>query len=228
VVADIITLLFVAGIGVRGYMRGLFAQVATVGSALLLWLLFDLWFPPVDGWLQLQHPALAEFEMLRRIVAFGCGYLALVLLIMALEFLLVQRIGVMKASNHWMGAVLGLAKGVVYAVVLVWLIQIGIGGGGARTDVDERPAWMAESVVFERLALWNPVRVMSARELLEESGVVEWGERTFAQLARDPRVRSMLEGRGIKPPPLPPEAEAGPSSDGPGSEPPPGDEQPAP
>jgi hypothetical protein len=210
VVADIITLLFVAGIGVRGYMRGLLAQVATLGSALLLWLLFDLWFPPVDAWLQLQHASLAEFEMLRRIVAYGGAYFVLVILIMAVEFLLVERIGVIKASNSWMGGVLGLVKGVAYAVVLVWLIQIGVGGGKASTEVAQQPSWMAESVVFERLALWNPVRVMSARELLEESGVVEWGERTFAQLAQDPRVRNMLQERGIKPPPPPPGAGAGP------------------
>lgn len=202
-VADILALLLVAGIGMRGYMRGLVAEVATLAIALLLWLSLDLWYPPADEWLGLQHALLAEFGVLRRIVAYSGAYAILLLIILALEALLVDRIALLKAGNRWLGATIGLARGMLYAVLLVWLIQVGAAGGRAVEEIEQQPDWMAESLVFHQLALWNPVRVMSARELLEESGASEWGKRSYAQLVRDPRVRSMLEQRGIKAPSLP-------------------------
>ena len=199
-VADILALLLVAGIGMRGYMRGLVAEVATLAIALLLWLSFDLWYPPADEWLGLQHALLAEFEMLRRIVAYSGLYFTLFLITLLLESLLVERIALLKAGSRWFGATIGLMRGMLYVVLLVWLIQVGTAGGGAVEKIGQQPDWMAESMVFQKLALWNPVRVMSARELLQESGASEWGERTYAQLVRDPRVRNMLEQRGVKAP----------------------------
>ncbi len=195
-VADIVVLLFVAAITVCGYLRGLVSQIATIGAALALWFWFDAWFPPVDVWLGGLHEVLARFESLRRIVAFSGAYLGVMLIVAAIEHLLVERVGLLKAGNTWLGAALGLAKGVVYTAVAVWLIQVGVGGGEAISD-DEQPEWMNDSAVFGQLALWNPVRVLSAREMLAKSGAEEWGMRTYAQVAQEPIVRRMLEERGV-------------------------------
>jgi len=210
-VADIVVLLFVAAITVRGYLRGLVSQIATIGVALALWFGFDFWFPPVDEWLVGLHEVLARFESLRRIVAFSGAYLAATLLLSAIEHLLVERVSLLKAGNTWMGAALGLVKGIVYAAVSVWLIQVVVGGGDAVSD-DRQPDWMSDSAVFSQLALWNPVRVLSAREMLAQSGAEEWGRRTYAQVAQEPIVRRMLEERGLALPP-PESGEDGASGD---------------
>lgn len=206
-VADIVVLLFVAAIMVRGYLRGLLSQIATIGAALALWFFFDLWFPPVDLWLEGLHEVLTQFAILRRIAAFSGAYLIVALVVAAIEHLLVARVSFLKSGNTWMGAALGLVKGVAYAVVIVWLVQVATGGGKAVSD-KRQPAWMSDSVVFCRLALWNPVRVMSAREMLEKSGAEEWGQRTYAQLAQEPMVRRILEERGLPLPAAPAEEDA--------------------
>jgi len=137
-VADIVVLLFVAAITVRGYLRGLVSQIATIGAALALWFWFDSWFPPVDVWLGGLHEVLARFESLRRMVAFSGAYLGVMLVVTAIEHLLVERVGLLKAGNTWLGAALGLAKGLVYTAVAVWLIQVVVGGGDAISD-EEQP-----------------------------------------------------------------------------------------
>ena len=195
-IADIVVLLFVAVVMVRGYLRGLISQIATIGAGLALWLLFDSWFPPVDNWLSGVHEVFAQFETLRRIVAFSGAYFGIVLVVAALEHILIERVGLLRAGNTWLGAALGLAQGIVYVVVAVWLIQVVVGGADAVSDEVKSP-WMSESVVFTQLALWNPVRVVSAREVLERTGAEEWGRRTWAQLAQDPTVRQLLEARGV-------------------------------
>jgi uncharacterized membrane protein required for colicin V production len=199
-VADIVVLLFVAAITVRGYLRGLVSQIATICAALALWFWFDAWFPPVDVWLGGLHEVLARFEILRRIVAFTGAYLGVTLILAAIEKLLVERVSLLKAGNTWLGAALGLAKGVAYTAVAVWLIQVVVGGGEAVSD-DQQPEWMSDSAVFGQFALWNPVRVYSAREMLAKSGAEEWGRRTYVQVAQEPIVRRMLEDRGIVVPP---------------------------
>jgi hypothetical protein len=206
-VADIVALLFVAAITVRGYLRGLLSQVATIAAALALWFFFESWFPPVDLWLTGLHEVFAQFAILRRMAAFSGAYLVVVLLLTAIEHLLVARVRFLTSGNTWMGALLGLVKGVAYAVLIVWLIQVGSGGGEAVSE-KRQPAWMSDSVVFAGLAVWNPVRVMSAREMLERSGAEEWGRRTYTQLAREPMVRRILEERGLPLPAAPAENDA--------------------
>ncbi len=201
-VADIVVLLFVAAVVVRGYLRGLISQIATIGAALALWWLFDVWFPPVDSWLVGLHDAFATFEILRRLVAYSGAYVSILLLLAVVEHLLVERIGLLKAGNTWMGAALGFAKGLVYVTVAVWLTQVVVHGGEAVSE-ERQPDWMTDSVVFSQLALWNPVRVMSAREMLEQSGAEEWGRSNYAQLVQDPRVRALLQQRGLQLPSIP-------------------------
>jgi hypothetical protein len=206
-VADIVALLFVAAIMVRGYLRGLLSQVATIAAALGLWLFFDAWFPPVDLWLAGLHEVFDQFAVLRRITAFFGAYLTVLLGLSAIEHLLVARVRALRSGNSWMGASLGLLKGVAYAVVIVWLVQVATGGGEAVSE-KRQPEWMSDSVVFSSLGLWNPVRVMSAREMLQKSGAEEWGRRTYTQLAQEPIVRRMLKERGLPLPAAPAQEDA--------------------
>ncbi|MBJ93618.1 MAG: hypothetical protein CMP23_04000 [Rickettsiales bacterium] len=196
-VADITALLFIALITVRGYLRGLLAQVAVIGAAVALWLTFELWFPSVDGWLAARHETFASYSSLRRLVAFSGAYALILLLVSAIEHLVVEQVALLKAGNSWAGAALGLSKGLVYAAVAIWLIQVAVAGGEAIRE-QPTPDWMADSVAFEKLALWNPVRLSSARELLDASGTEAWGRRTWAQLARDPRLQRILEARAAE------------------------------
>ena len=194
-VADITALLFIALVTVRGYLRGLLAQVAVIGAAVALWLTFGLWFPSVDGWLATRHETFASYSSLRRLVAFSGAYALILLLVSAIEHLVVEQVALLKAGNSWAGAALGLSKGLVYAAVAIWLIQVAVAGGEAVRE-QPTPNWMADSVAFQKLALWNPVRLSSARELLDASGTEAWGRRTWTQLARDPRLQRILEARG--------------------------------
>ena len=194
-VADITALLFIALVTVRGYLRGLLAQVAVIGAAVALWLTFGLWFPSVDGWLATRHETFASYSSLRRLVAFSGAYALILLLVSAIEHLVVEQVALLKAGNSWAGAALGLSKGLVYAAVAIWLIQVAVAGGEAVRE-QPTPNWMADSVAFQKLALWNPVRLSSARELLDAPGTEAWGRRTWTQLARDPRLQRILEARG--------------------------------
>ncbi len=164
---DIIAVLFVAGLAVFGWIRGLISQVATVGAAVGLWLTRDLWGQPMDGLLQSLGPALAEHPFLRRIAGFLLLYVAIVLLVAAIEYGIVRRLGPLRLSNHWAGAALGGVKGVVYAVVLVWLLQTVT--LWRQAPGESAPSWLTESRVVGLVGPWNPVRLFTLREVVDEA-----------------------------------------------------------
>jgi len=198
VTIDIIALLFVVSLAVFGWIRGLISQVATIGAALGLWLTRDLWGEPMDGFLQSLGPALAQHPFLRRIVGFLLLYVAIVLLVAAIEYGIVRRLGPLRLSNHWAGAALGAVKGLVYAVVLVWLLQTVT--LWRQAPGESAPPWLTESRVVGIVGPWNPVRLFTVREVVDEalararrsagSGGQEADGEALAAAGQDPEAES--------------------------------------
>ena len=164
---DIVALLFVVLLTVLGWFRGLVAQIATLGAAVLLYLTRDLWADPVTGVLGAGVPTLAEHPVLGRLVAFVLLYLSILVVVFIIERAVIKKVGPLKLSNHWLGAVLGAVKGVAYAVIAVWLVEAAV--LWEQEPEEATPGWLADSLVVRQVGPWNPVRLFSLKEMVEEA-----------------------------------------------------------
>lgn len=164
---DIVALLFVVLLTVLGWFRGLIAQVATLGGAALLYFTRDLWAEPVTGLLGKGIPTLAEHPALGRLVAFVLLLGAVLIVAFAIERTVIKKVGPLELSNHWLGAVLGGVKGLVYAVLAVWIVEAVV--LWEMEPEEQSPAWLDDSMVVGLVGPWNPVRLFSLKELVQEA-----------------------------------------------------------
>jgi uncharacterized membrane protein required for colicin V production len=164
---DIVALLFLVLLTVLGWFRGLVAQIATLGAAVLLYLTRDLWADPMTAVLGAGVPTLADHPALGRLVAFVLLFLAILILAFIIERAVIRKVGPLKLSNHWLGAVLGAVKGVVYAVLAVWLVEAVV--LWEQEPEELTPGWLADSFVVQQVGPWNPVRLFSLKEVVEEA-----------------------------------------------------------
>jgi len=164
---DIAALLFVVLLTVLGWFRGLVAQIATLGGALLLFVTRDAWADPVTAVLGKAIPALSQHPVLGRLVAFVVLLGLLLIAAFAIERAVIRKVGPLKLSNHWLGAALGGVKGVVYAVLAIWLVEAAV--LWEQEPEEETPAWLADSMVVRQVGPWNPVRLFSLKELVQEA-----------------------------------------------------------
>ena len=80
---------------------------------------------------------------------------------------MIKKVGPLKLSNHWLGAVLGVVKGVVYAVIAVWLVEAVV--LWEQEPEEETPGWLADSLLVQKVGPWNPVRLFSLKEVVQEA-----------------------------------------------------------
>ena len=166
VTIDILTVAFLFLMAFFGWKRGLISQVVTLGSAALLWLTKEIWLGPMGNFLAKTGSALADNFFLRD-MASGCLLFgALLLTAWVIEKKIVEKSGPLRWSNHWGGALLGLSKGVIYATVLIWLTQASALWKQAPGETG--PDWLEQSFLVDLVGPWNPVRMFTLRELIDE------------------------------------------------------------
>lgn len=166
-VLDLLILAFVILLGVLGWFRGLISQLATIGAFVGLWLTKQLWLDDLSALLAGLGPAMADHEFLRRMVAFLGAYFVIVVLVFVVERLVVNKVGPLKWSNHWAGAALGGLKGGLYAVLAVWMLQtVAL---WEQQPEEPAPRWLEDSFVVSQVGPYNPVRLFSLREIIDDT-----------------------------------------------------------
>ena len=148
-----------------GWKRGLISQVVTLGSAYLLWFTRETWMGPVGNTLAKLGPAFADNFFLRDIASCLLLFGTLLLGVWIIEKKVVEKSGPLRFSNHWGGAILGLAKGLLYATLLLWTIQTG--ALWKQAPGEQAPSWIRESIVVAVVGPWNPIRMFTLRELVD-------------------------------------------------------------
>jgi hypothetical protein len=192
---DVTFVVFVIAIAWLGWFRGFLAQVAGFVAAVLLWIFFDSWYPPADLALAGLGPAFGAHPYLRKLVGFLGAYWACMVLVFALEAAVVRKARVLERGNRWLGVGVGLLKGLVYATALLWMVETSLLW---RKPADRpAPSWLRESVAVDVLGPWNPVRVLSLREALEER--IAQNERAAA--GDDDSARDGVSGEDPQAPP---------------------------
>ena len=164
-VADIAILVLVTVLTVMGWHKGLLSQILTLGSIALLWFTKATWLPPASVVVAQFGPAFADNFFLRDMAASLLLFLLLLLGGWILEHRVIRRSKLLRSGNSWSGAVLGLAKGLAYGVVLLWLAQTAALWGDGPEDAP--PAWTQESLALQLVGPLNPVRVMTLREIVD-------------------------------------------------------------
>lgn len=195
---DILCLAFVILLALFGWKRGLISQLVTIGTAVLLWFSQSLWLEPVGAVLGRCGPALAENIFLRELTGFLLLYLSVVLITLLIERKVIKKYGPLRWSNHWLGALLGTAKGILYAAVFLWILQATV--LWKKPPADSGPPWLAQSTAIAVVGPWNPIRMFTLRELVDEmkhrsaerAGNPESSPRVEA-LRQSDLVRSLLE-----------------------------------
>jgi uncharacterized membrane protein required for colicin V production len=166
VTIDILTVAFLFLMAFFGWKRGLISQVVTLGSAALLWFTKETWLGPMGNFLAKTGSALADNFFLRDMASSCLLFGALLLTAWIIEKKIVEKSGPLRWSNHWGGALLGLSKGVIYATVLLWMTQAG--ALWKQSPGETGPDWLEQSVLVDLVGPWNPVRMFTLRELIDE------------------------------------------------------------
>ena len=148
-----------------GWKRGLISQVVTLGSAYLLWFTRETWMGPVGNTLAKLGPAFADNFFLRDIASCLLLFGALLFTVWVIEKKVVEKSGPLRFSNHWGGAILGLAKGLLYATLLLWTIQTG--ALWKQAPGEQGPRWIRDSIAVAVVGPWNPIRMFTLRELVD-------------------------------------------------------------
>ena len=166
VTIDILTVAFLFLMAFFGWKRGLISQVVTLGSAALLWFTKETWLGPMGNFLAKTGSALADNFFLRDMASSCLLFGALLLAAWIIEKKIVEKSGPLRWSNHWGGALLGLSKGVLYATILLWMTQAT--ALWKQSPGETGPDWLEQSFLVDLVGPWNPVRMFTLRELIDE------------------------------------------------------------
>ncbi len=158
-----------------GLFRGLLSQVGGLIGIALLWVTFPQWFPHVDVWIAQIGPPIDEQPFVRKSLAFVGAYILWAAALHGLELLVVDSLSVLRWSNRLGGALVGAAKGLLFAILLGW----GLHAAALWNKPPEQapPAWIQESRFLTVVAPWNPVRVGALREIVDEVRAATESER---------------------------------------------------
>jgi uncharacterized membrane protein required for colicin V production len=189
VTVDILSAAFLVLMTFFGWKRGLISQVVTLGSAYLLWFTRESWVGPVGNTLAKLGSAFADNFFLRDIASCLLLFGTLLLTVWIIEKKVVEKSGPLRFSNHWGGAVLGLAKGVLYATLLLWTIQTGV--LWKQAPGERAPSWVSNSIAISVVDPWNPIRMFTLRELVNEM-------KTRASKAQTPREQALRKSTSLK------------------------------
>jgi uncharacterized membrane protein required for colicin V production len=189
VTVDILSAAFLVLMTFFGWKRGLISQVVTLGSAYLLWFTRESWMGPVGNTLAKLGSAFADNFFLRDIASCLLLFGTLLLTVWIIEKKVVEKSGPLRFSNHWGGAVLGLAKGVLYATLLLWTIQTGV--LWKQAPGERAPSWVSNSIAISVVDPWNPIRMFTLRELVNEM-------KTRASKAQTPREQALRKSTSLK------------------------------
>lgn len=190
---DIAAILFVALLAVLGWFRGLVGQIAGLGALLLLWFTREAWEGPAVSILGHVLPAATGHPVLGRLVAFSVLLLALLLAVFLVERAVIRRVGPLRTGNEWLGAVLGGLKGAIYAVLAIWLVEAAVLWN--QEPEEPAPSWLRESRAVRLLGPWNPVRLFSLKEIVQEAVVRAREAQDTATAAGEAATGSMADAR---------------------------------
>ncbi len=166
-VLDAAFVLFVIAIAWLGWFRGFLSQVAGLFAAVGLWVFFDAWYPPIDLALAGVGPAFSEHPYIRKLVGFVGAYFACMVVIFLFEAAVVRKIKALEKGNRGLGVAVGALKGLLYATALLWMVETSLLW---KKPTDEpAPSWLTRSVALHTLGPYNPVRVFSLKEALENA-----------------------------------------------------------
>ena len=194
-VLDLAFVVFVIAIAWLGWFRGFISQVAGLGSAIALWIFFDLWYPPIDLALAGLGHAFADYPYIRKLVGFVGAYFVCMLVIFGVEAGFIRKVAALEVGNRGLGVVVGALKGVLYATALLFFVETAI--LWQKPGDDPVPSWMRDSVALHVLGPYNPIRVFTLKEALENR-IARRGRTGDAEGDDD----SAAEDRTAPPPPL--------------------------
>ncbi len=162
--ADALAVIFVLATGGLGWYRGALVQTVTIFAAVILLVMFDAWYPPVDAVLANIGSPLSENVYLRKMVGF-LGAFFLLLITAAIFELAARRSGFLVDGNRKIGVALGALQGVAAVVLLAWFVETVT--LWEKQPHELTPSWMRESVVMKTVSPWNPVRVYGLKDAIE-------------------------------------------------------------
>ena len=114
-----------------------------------------------------------------------------------IERKVIKKFGPLRWSNHWLGASLGVLKGVVYATLILWAVEAGT--LWKLPPEQEPPGWLEESGAVGLIGPWNPIRMFTLREVTDQMRLrAAKGEKLGGRSKRDetlshaPPVRELI------------------------------------
>ncbi|NLY27044.1 MAG: CvpA family protein [Alcaligenaceae bacterium] len=144
---DYLVLAVLAVSALLGFMRGLIKEVLSLVAYAVAFMAAVWWGARVSGWLE----PWVENTLLRTGLAYGVVFICVLLLVGLINITLatlVERTGLTPADNG-MGALFGLARGLLIILVLVSL--------GGYTDLPAEPWW--------RDAAFSPLIIQAIQQI---------------------------------------------------------------
>ena len=128
---DFVVLAILTVSGLLGLLRGLLKEVLSLLAFVLAFIAAIWWGPTVYGWLE----AYIETAMLRMGVSYAAVFIVVLLSVGLVNMTLAALIRTtgLTPADHGLGAIFGLARGLLFVLVLVAL--------GGYTPLPQEPWW---------------------------------------------------------------------------------------
>lgn len=149
---DFVVMAILAVSGLLGLLRGLLKEVLSLMAYVLAFVAAIWWGPTVYGWLE----AYIDTAMLRMGVAYAAVFLVVLLGVGLVNMTLAALIRTtgLTPADHGLGAIFGLARGLLIVLVLVAL--------GGYTPLPQEPWWQdamfshSATEALRHIKLWLP------------------------------------------------------------------------
>ncbi|MBV7486301.1 CvpA family protein [Bordetella sp. BOR01] len=149
---DFVVMAILAVSGLLGLLRGLLKEVLSLMAFVLAFIAAIWWGPTVYGWLE----AYIETAMLRMGVAYAAVFIVVLLGVGLVNMTLAALIRTtgLTPADHGLGAIFGLARGLLIVLVLVAL--------GGYTPLPQEPWWQdamfshSATEAVKQVKLWLP------------------------------------------------------------------------
>ncbi|CAP42504.1 CvpA family protein [Bordetella petrii] len=149
---DFVVLAILAVSGLLGLLRGLLKEVLSLMAFALAFIAAIWWGPTVYGWLE----PYIETAMLRMGVSYAAVFIVVLLAVGLVNMTLAALIRTtgLTPADHGLGAVFGLARGLLIVLVLVAL--------GGYTPLPQEPWWQdamfshSATEAIRHIKLWLP------------------------------------------------------------------------
>ncbi|MCD0502921.1 CvpA family protein [Bordetella petrii] len=149
---DFVVIAILAVSGLLGLVRGLLKEILSLMAFVLAFIAAIWWGPTVYGWLE----AYIETAMLRMGVAYAAVFILVLLAVGLVNMTLAALIRTtgLSPADHGLGAMFGLARGLLFILVLVAL--------GGYTPLPQEPWWQdamfshSATEAVKHIKLWLP------------------------------------------------------------------------